>query len=277
MKELIERGHLYIAQPPLYRAKHGKTEMYLKDEPALDSYLMQRAVENRKVRLSNGQEVEGAKLARLLEKMVAADKLLDMVERKGTPRRAMELLLRGQIKDAEAFSDKARLMELIRPLRESGADVVLENDEEHGVFEIVLQHQVDGVTREARIGDAVVGSPEYKALYSAFEEFREFDRGPLVVVDGTETSIPSRAELVAHIAAEGKKGLAIQRYKGLGEMNAEQLWQTTMNPDTRTLLQIRLEDDEVAENIFTTLMGDAVEPRRLFIEENALNVRNLDI
>jgi DNA gyrase subunit B len=277
MKELIERGHLYIAQPPLYKAKAGKTERYLKDEPALDAFLMERAVENRKVRLGSGQEIEGPRLARLLEKMVGVGKLLDLVERKGTPRFLVELLLRGQVKDAEAFTDKDLLKEIIRPVKEGGADVVLEKDEEHGVFEIVLQHVPDGQVREVRVGDAFVGSPEYRALYSAYEEFRELDRPPITVVDGGETQLPSREALLEHIVAEGKRGLVISRYKGLGEMNAEELWQTTMNPATRTLLQVRLEDEEVAENIFTTLMGDAVEPRRLFIEENALNVRNLDI
>src|SRR5207237_6395866 len=110
-----------------------------------------------------------------------------------------------------------------------------------------------------------------------YEEFRDLDRPPLIVFDGGERVVHSREELLQHFTAEGKKGLHIQRYKGLGEMNAEQLWESTMDPAKRTLLQVRLEDDEVAENIFTTLMGDAVEPRRLFIEENALNVRNLDI
>jgi DNA gyrase subunit B len=141
----------------------------------------------------------------------------------------------------------------------------------------VLQHALNGHSREVRLGHDFVGSPEYKALYSAYEDVRELDKPPLVVVDGGETVLPSREAFLQHIMAEGKRGLTIQRYKGLGEMNAEELWETTMNPDTRTLLQIRLEDEEVAENIFTTLMGDAVEPRRLFIEENALNVRNLDI
>ena len=277
MKELIERGHLYIAQPPLFKAKAGKSERYLKDEAALDAFLMERAVENRKVRLASGQEIEGPRLVRLLERLVSVGKLLDMIERKGTPRSLVERLLRGQIKDAEAFSDKARLMELIRPIREAGADVILENDEEHGVCEIVLQHALNGHSREVRLGHDFVGSPEYKALYSAYEDVRELDKPPLVVVDGGETVLQSREALLLHIMSEGKRGLTIQRYKGLGEMNAEELWETTMNPDTRTLLQIRLEDDEVAENIFTTLMGDAVEPRRLFIEENALNVRNLDI
>jgi DNA gyrase subunit B len=277
MKELIERGHLFIAQPPLYKAKHGKSETYLKDEHALDGFLMARAVENRKVRLASGQEFEGQKLAHLLEKMVAVTKLLDRIDKKGTPRGLAELLLRGEVKDDTVFTDKNRLLELIRPIRESGADVVLEKDEEHGVFEVVLQHSVNGQSREVRMGAAFVTSPEYKALYSAYEEFREMDRPPVTVVDGGETTVHSREALVNHILAEGKKGLAISRYKGLGEMNAEELWETTMNPATRTLLQVRLEDEEVAENIFTTLMGDAVEPRRQFIEENALNVRNLDI
>jgi DNA gyrase subunit B len=277
MKELIERGHLYIAQPPLYKAKHGKSERYLKDDHAMQAFLMERAVENRKVRLADGREVEGPRLVRLLEKLVAYGKILEHVERRGTPRRLAELLLRGEVKDAEAFTDKARLMELIRPLRELGADVILEKDEEHGVFEMVLQQEVNGQARELRLGDDFVGSPEYKALYSTYDEFRELDHPPLLVVDGGERAVEDRDQLLQHFQAEGKKGLSIQRYKGLGEMNAEQLWESTMDPTTRTLLQVRLEDDEVAENIFTTLMGDAVEPRRQFIEENALNVRNLDI
>jgi DNA gyrase subunit B len=238
---------------------------------------MSRAVENRKVRLSSGQELEGQKLARVLEKMVAVTKLLDRIERRGVPRRLAELMLRGQIKDAEVFTDKVRLLDLIGPLREAKEDVVLEKDEEHGAYEIVLKDVTSGHEREVRLGDAFIGSAEYKALYSAYEEIREMDRPPLTVVDGGETTVRSREELVRHILGEGKKGIGISRYKGLGEMNAEELWETTMNPAVRTLLQVRLEDEEVAENIFTTLMGDAVEPRRLFIEENALNVRNLDI
>jgi len=277
MKELIERGHLYIAQPPLYKAKHGKSERYLKDEHALEDFLMERAVENRKLRLASGQEIEGQRLIRVLEKMVAFQKLLRMVERKGKPRAVVELLLLGQVKDAEVFTDKARLLEVIKPLRDSGRDVVLKKDEEHGVFEIELQQPTNGHAREVRVGEAFVASPEYKALYATYEDIREAERPPMTVLDGGELVVKDRDELLAHVLAEGKKGLAISRYKGLGEMNADELWETTMNPEKRTLLQVRLEDDEVAENIFTTLMGDAVEPRRLFIEENALNVKNLDI
>jgi DNA gyrase subunit B len=278
MKQLIEKGHLHIAQPPLYKAKVGKAERYLKDEAGLDAFLLDRAVEKRKVRLGTGQEIEGTKLARLIERMVTVAKILDMIERKGVPRRVVDLFLRGQVKDAEAFTDRDRLLDLIKPLRETGADVVLEKDEEHGTFEIVLQQPVNGHAREIRLGDEFVASPEYKAVYSAYEEFRELDAGPITLVEpGGEIRLETRQALVEYILTEGKRGLSIQRYKGLGEMNAGELWETTMNPETRTLLQIRLEDEEVAENIFTTLMGDAVEPRRLFIEENALNVRNLDI
>ncbi len=277
MKELIERGHLYIAQPPLYKAKVGKAERYLKDDHELNAFLMERAVEKRRVRLASGQEVEGARLVRLLDRMVGYSKLLAMVEKKGTPRVLVELLLKGQIKEAEAFTDKPLLQELIRPLREAGADVVLERDDEHGVFEIVQQVGSNGNSREVRVGEGFVSSPEYKALYSAYDDFRELDQPPLAVVDGGETAVEGREALLKLFLDEGQRGVSIQRYKGLGEMNAEQLWESTMDPTTRRLLQVRLEDEEVAENIFTTLMGDAVEPRRQFIEENALNVRNLDI
>jgi len=277
MKELIERDHLYIAQPPLFKAKHGKSERYLKDESALDAFLLQRAVESRKVRLADGRELEGTRLVHLIERIMAYSKLLASVERKGMPGHLVELLLRHQIKDGEAFRDKARLLELIRPVREAGGDILLERDEEHGVFEVVLGAPGNGQRREVRLGEAFVGSAEYRALYSAYEEFREMDHPPLVLVDGGETRIDSRDALIRQVLGDGRRGLSIQRYKGLGEMNASELWETTMNPETRTLLQVRLEDEEVAENIFTTLMGDAVEPRRLFIEENALNVRNLDV
>jgi len=277
MKELIERGHLYIAQPPLYKVKHGKAVTYLKDEHALDGFLLTRAAENRKVRLASGQEFEGARLAHLVGKMVTVQKLVERIEKRGVPPALVELLLRGRVRDKDAFTDKARLMELIKPLRESGSEVFLERDEEHGVFDIKLQTSGNGHPREIEVGEDFVSSAEYRALYSAYEEIRELDQPPLTVVDGGETRVPTRNALVAHILAEGKKGMSISRYKGLGEMNADELWETTMDPATRTLLQVRLEDDEVAENIFTTLMGDAVEPRRQFIEENALNVRNLDI
>jgi DNA gyrase subunit B len=277
MKELIERGHLYIAQPPLFKVKHGKSLTYLKDEHALDTFLLARAAENRKVRLASGQEIEGQRLAHVVGRMVTVTKLLERTGRRGVPRDLVELFLRAGIRDAEVFRDKSRLLELIRPLREKGAEIFLEADEEHGNYDIRLRTTGNGHPKDVVVDDEFLTSAEYRALYSAYEEIRQVDEPPLTVLDGGETTVAHRDALVGHILAEGKKGIAISRYKGLGEMNADELWETTMDPAARTLLQVRLEDDEVAEYIFTTLMGDAVEPRRQFIEENALNVRNLDI
>jgi DNA gyrase subunit B len=277
MKELIERGHLYIAQPPLYKAKWGRAERYLKDDHDLNAFLMERAVEQRRVRQASGQEIEGARLVRLLQRVAGFQKLAERVARRGTPRTLLDALLRNEVKTPAAFRDKDLLRRVIHPLRDAGLDVALEHDDEHGVFEIVVQRSADGQTRAARVGEAFVDSPEYKALYSAYDEFRELATGPLTLIDGDETRIDGPEALMARLMADGKKGVTISRYKGLGEMTATQLWESTMDPEVRTLLQVRLEDEEVAENIFTTLMGDAVEPRRQFIEDNALNVRNLDV
>jgi DNA gyrase subunit B len=278
MKELIERGHLYIAQPPLYKAKWGKAQRYLKDDHELNAFLMERAVDERRVRQANGQEVDGPRLVRMLDKVAGFARLADMVERRGTPRRLVEQLLRHGVRDTQSFQDKELLRAVVRPLREAGEDVLLEHDEERDVFEIVWQRSAgNGLRRSLRLGEAFVAAPEYKALYAAYDDFKELAAGELVLLGTDEVRLPSPQALHEHLMADGRRGLAITRYKGLGEMTAEQLWESTMNPEVRTLLQVRLEDDEVAENIFTTLMGDAVEPRRQFIEENALNVRNLDI
>ncbi len=278
MKELIERGHLYIAQPPLYKAKWSKTQRYLKDDHELNAFLMERAVDDRRVRQANGQEVEGARLVRMLDKVAGFARLAEMVERRGTPRRLVEQLLRHGVRDRQSFQDKELLRTVIRPLRDAGEDLVLEHDEEHGVFEIVWQRSAgNGLRRGLRLGEAFVSAPEYKALYAAYDDFRELAAGELVLLGADEVRLASPQALHERLMADGRRGIAITRYKGLGEMTAEQLWESTMNPEVRTLLQVRLEDDEVAENIFTTLMGDAVEPRRQFIEDNALNVRNLDI
>jgi DNA gyrase subunit B len=240
--------------------------------------VLERAVEKRRLRLADGRELEGARLVRVLERMTGVLRLIEMLGKKHIPAALLDLMLKGEVRDAAVFSDKTRLQALIQPLRAQGTDVVLEKDEEHSVFELVLQVGQNGSTREVRVGDEFVGSPEYRALVAAYEEIRDADHYPLqVVTENTESLVESRDALVAHMQSEGRKGLTIQRYKGLGEMNAEQLWDTTMNPENRTLLQVRLEDEEVAENLFTTLMGDAVEPRRQFIEDNALNVRNLDV
>jgi DNA gyrase subunit B len=238
---------------------------------------MSRAATNRTVRLASGQTIEGPRLVRMLERLVTASKLLTRIERRGTPAEVARILLDAGVRDPAVFRDRDRLHEILHRVLEHAPDAFLEKDEEHGLFELVFQRKDNSGEREVRLGEDFVTTAEYRGLASSWEEFAELDRGPVTIVDGGETTVSGRNDLVARILAEGKKGLTISRYKGLGEMNAEELWETTMNPATRTLLQVRLEDDEVAENIFTTLMGDAVEPRRQFIEENALNVRYLDV
>ena len=219
MKELIERGHLYIAQPPLYKAKHGQ-------ERALPEG---RAGARRLPHGARGGEPQGARWPPARRSRARASsacwsawwrygKLLDHGRAQGHAARAGGAApARRRSRTPRPSPTRRRLQELIRPLRDAGGDVVLEKDEEHGVFEIVLQQATNGQPREVRVGDDFVGSPEYKALYSAYEEFRELDQPPLVVVDGGETRRARAARrCVDHILAEGKRGLTIQRYKGLG-------------------------------------------------------------
>ena len=206
MKELIERGHLYIAQPPLYKAKHGKSERYLKDEHALDAFLMERAVENRKVRLASGQEIEGARLVRLLERMVRCGKLVDPSERKGTPRAAggasccaarSRTPRPSRDKDAPDGAHPA-------PARGGRATWCWRRTRSTASSRSCCSTTGNGQPREVRVGDDFVGSPEYKALYSAYEEFRELDQPPLSVVDGGETTLDSREALVCAHPGRGQ-------------------------------------------------------------------------
>ena len=150
-----------------------------------------------------------------------------------------------------------------------GPTAYLEKDEEHGVFDIRVQAGANGQQREVEVGDEFVSSAEYRALYSAYEEIRELDQPPLTVVDGGETVIESREALVQHVLTEGKKGMTLSRYKGLGEMNADELWETTMDPERRRLLQVTVEEAAIADQIFSILMGDDVEKRKEFIQTNS--------
>ena len=278
MKELIERGHLFIAQPPLYKAKHGKSGRYLKDEHALDSYLLDRALEGRTISNASGATVDPAKVRRFVERLTGVAKLLSKIERRGISRKLADILVRQGAKDTAFFLDKAALQAAIQPYREVGDEISVEGLEGEPGYQIVYEDKSVSPPRRSRVSADFLSTPEYKALFSAFEDVKEFDQPPFEVHQGANTEkVFARDALVAKLMDEGRKGLQIQRYKGLGEMNPEELWETTMDPTQRTLVQVRLEDEEVAEVMFSTLMGDAVEPRRLFIEENALNVRNLDV
>jgi DNA gyrase subunit B len=287
MNKVIEGGHLYIAQPPLYKVKKGKKELYFKDDRELDRHLLLRAVENRTVRIPElGKEYSGEDLANRLEKMVAFRKHLDRLAKRGYPTVILKEFLSAGA-DETILSNKEWLEEALDPIaREHGLEATVIPDEEHQLFRIVPGQNTNGYRWVKPIGREFLAAAEYRTLRDLYQEVEDFERPPIVVsetaVEGGSPSadrqeLHSKEELIDYLLTAGKKGLQIQRYKGLGEMNPTQLWDTTMDPETRVLLRVTIDDEVDADEIFTVLMGDAVEPRRQFIEENALEVVNLDI
>ena len=301
MPELINSGFVYIAQPPLFRAKRGKSEVYLKDEREREAYLIRRSAESRAVKV-NGREISGQPLELLLHRLMTYRKYLRLVERRGHVREVIEALLEADAHDKSFFDSRDALDELARRLTTPASIVTVQADEENKLFSLAIEDRSNGYPRQHTISLDFVTAPDYRTLLNSYREIRDI-KPPMTVVatgaavehdsdaaEGAETPKPVKApvrepevritsldELIEYFINAGKRGVAINRYKGLGEMNPEQLWSTTMNPETRTLLQVRAEDHTEADQMFTTLMGDQVEPRRKFIEDNALDVRNLDI
>ena len=320
MRALIEHGYIYIAQPPLYRVKRGRSEQFIKNDRDLETWLVKRASESRVLRLSEqGKEFSGDRLEQVLHKVTAFRKLLQAVERRGLSREVvMTLLMRGA-RSRSFFADRAALDAIAGALATTTRTVVVESDEEHNAFVLKVEDRMGGYPRRHTVGVAFAESAEYRALLAAFEDEdvrgltgamvvsimrtedpdapelsgasadetkiggAPIDRATKLAAEprktekGKDVHIDSLDELVEYFVAAGKRGVGINRYKGLGEMNPDQLWATTMKPESRTLLQVRAEDDAEADLMFTTLMGDQVEPRRRFIEENALEVENLDV
>jgi DNA gyrase subunit B len=280
---LIERGYVYIAQPPLFRVKRGKAETYIKDERELDNYLIRRATEARVMKVaSGGAAFSGPELERLLQKMIAHQKFLHVVERRGHPREIVEALVAAGA-DREYFADKERLDELCVALTTPTRSVTVRRDEEHNRYLLHIEDRSSGYPRQHSIGVDFVTAAEYRTLLANHREISSIS-GEVIVSSSQDAEektpdvrLRSLDEIVDYFLSAGKKGVAINRYKGLGEMNPDQLWATTMDPEVRTLLQVRAEDHTEADLMFTTLMGDQVEPRRKFIEDNALDVKNLDV
>ena len=286
MPELVEEGHIYIAQPPLYGVKDGKKVRYLKNEREMEEHLLQCATQDVIVRVEkSGAEYGGARLIQLLRQIRERNSLYSKLNRRLEDRELLNRLLQfvageGALLQSgftlkQLFEDGEVLSELGRVLEEIGYQYELLQDEEHELYSLVITK--GGSTRHA-INWEFLSSAEWQRLFQLYSEMAPFDKPPFQVGEnGSVVSIASREELLDYILSLGKKNLTVQRYKGLGEMNPEQLWQTTMNPESRTLLRVSIDDAVQTDAIFTILMGDAVEPRRKFIEENALNVRNLDI
>jgi DNA gyrase subunit B len=330
MRQLVDGGHIYIAQPPLFRAKRGKAEHFIRDERDLETWLIRRAVESRVVVLPDGSEMSGVDLEKKLEKLIQFRKYRQVVERRGPTRDVIIALLEKGVRDRSFFTDEDALQAFADSLHAPTRSASVQPDEEHQARSIVIEDRSNGYPRYHRVDLDFVTSSEFRALATSYQDVRGV-RGPMVVKtsasaqpddDGaadsgqamandtaiggapideatklaaelktpdisatpkpakgkeSEVRVETLDDLVEFFIAAGKKGVAINRYKGLGEMNPDTLWDTTMDPAKRTLLQVRAEDHTEADLMFTTLMGDQVEPRRKFIEDNALDVKNLDI
>jgi DNA gyrase subunit B len=284
MPELIERGHVYIAQPPLYKIKRGKRERYVKDDAELDAFLMELALDDARVELGGSAEVlSGSALEAVARDYVTLSAIFKRLARR-IPAEILKLLISMPMLEVqrEVVKDKVQTWfeNFEARIREvwpgHAGEAKLEAIHEHG-FRARLSAVVRGVESERTLGSEFFRSVEYRKLV----EFSAHLNGPLE--EGAAVHRGDKTEAAATLGAalgwllsEAKRGIAIQRYKGLGEMNPDQLWETTMNPETRRLLQVRVEDAVAADELFTTLMGDQVEPRRDFIESNALSVANLD-
>jgi DNA gyrase subunit B len=287
MHELIDHGYIYIAQPPLFKVKKGKTERYLKDEAALNEYLSDLAVEDVEVYQDSAQEfVTGRRLLPLLKKLIGFENLLLKFRKKQHETGILRAFLDEPTLDRDLLKNAAGLKKVIAsakktlalayPKSEITIDTALE--EEHQSQKIICRVPMSGMVHSVEITHDMIGSADFRELQRLAPSAIGLGRAPYKMkVAGEETEYAGTAELVRAILESGKKGLGLQRYKGLGEMNPEQLWQTTMNPETRTLLQVKLEDIAGVEDIFSTLMGDEVEPRRNFIQAHALEVKNLDV
>ncbi len=281
MQDLINRGHVFVAQPPLYRIKKGKSEKYIKDEKEFMREILRRATENVAVEVgSNGAgaaRIEGAELRNFLMWLDEYQQMSQKVERRlRDPRVVAVVADPGLNIDTKAhFAEEANLRALVAALGKAGIAAELKRDEEHSAW-FASYH--DSTHAERSIGIELAAQPEYRRLRSLARQIARFNQPPFVVVrDGARQEQPGWVELLEHVKNQGKRDISVQRYKGLGEMNPDQLWETTMNPEIRTLLRVRLEDAVECEEIFSTLMGEDVEGRRRFIEENALDVRNLDV
>jgi DNA gyrase subunit B len=275
MRELIERGHLYIAQPPLYKVKRGKKEQYLRDEHAMQEFLLEEGSEELTLRLEKGDRTYSSKqIIPVIKQFIENRAIFNKVVKKGISPELLSIVIRSNVPSGiEELSQVVPYLEAMKSLA-AGSEYDIE---EHriafriGNIRSIIDHQTM----------AVLSTREYELLVDNHRRIVETmaDGRAFVEQEGGKVlyETTNHQDLLGFFLENAKKGLTIQRYKGLGEMNPEQLWETTMNPENRVLLQVKIEDVVESDEIFTILMGDQVEPRRDFIEKNALNVVNLDI
>jgi DNA gyrase subunit B len=286
MPELIQNGYLYIAQPPLYKVTRNKKDLYVKDQRALNDYLLRIASDHSRV-VTPGGELGGSELRSLLEKVLTYEERLEKLAARRDAR-VVDALVQGTRLNVATLSNESLLAEQVTQMRAylqmrmpdtlGRLDATVVNDPESLAKKLVVKTDINGGLRQSVFDHGFLSSPEYQELVSLHDSFASLGKAPFKVKVGDgEVLALSVQEVLEAVRKDAQKGLGLQRYKGLGEMNPEQLWDTTMNPATRTLLQVRIEDAVESDEIFSLLMGEAVEPRREFIERNALNVQNLDI
>jgi DNA gyrase subunit B len=289
MPDIMEKGYLYIAQPPLYRVRKGKKDLYMKDQAALDEYLVGNAVDELVLHSAQNpnKRVEGTPLHALAKQLKRFKVVIGNLDKRSDAR-FVSGLIRSSGLGREALRDEAKVKDACDKLRVYllarypdlfPLQITSAKDSEHDAFTIDVSPRPGANARRSLIDWNLVTSPEYQEALSIEESLTDLaGAAPYIAISkGAETQIENSEALIEHIDERGKKGISISRYKGLGEMNADELWETTMNPDARTLLQVRVDDAVKTDELFTILMGDQVEPRRNFIEQNALNVKNLDI
>jgi DNA gyrase subunit B len=276
MGELIERGNVYIAQPPLFKVKKGKSEQYIKDERQMAQFLLKKATESLVVETAKGEKITGAPLTTFMERLIEMNSTFLKVNRHIQDLRIAEYLLREKAGAKGFLAEPENVGALVRFIESLGYKPEVSLDLEHGAQKVTYR---EGSQSPRTISHHLLSGGEFQRLASLHKAIGESDQAPFVVRNGQpgETALASRQALITHLMELGKKDLQISRYKGLGEMNPDQLWETTMDPEKRTLLQVHINDKVFSDDIFTILMGDAVEPRRQFIEANALDVKNLDI
>ena len=282
MREVVDNGYLYIAQPPLYKVAEGRSETYLKDDEEYRDFLVKRIQDAWEVRFStqgDDKVYRGPRLAQFLSSVEAFRANLERLASRGYPPDAVRIALKHGLADRKHLANREKVREVAQIIEASGFHKVeVGDDEEHGTALISFVSRRDGVERPVRLSWDLLATAEYRAMARNQIGLEAIDAAEFVLSkNGEEQVADSLEEALEIVYAGAKQRLSIQRYKGLGEMNAEQLWETTMDPDRRRLLKVKVDDEVGADAIFTILMGDKVEPRREFIEDNALNVQNLDI
>jgi len=280
--ELLERGHIYIAQPPLYKFKRGKTENYLKDDIELERFLVSRSLDNINIQF-NGKDIDNDMFVGVIKKNIEYKRILSSYNTH-FDFDLLEALIKNNNFNSEILSDEKKLEKVMGEVSKSVNSSLKEFtfsfdlDPEHDLYNIIVNLKTPTRNKKFKLTSYFINSPEFKNMQNYFDSIKDYFAGEYKIVDDKESLTFSALNDLTHtILEKAKKGAYIQRYKGLGEMNPDQLWETTMNPENRRLLSVKLEDTVESDQVFSLLMGDLVEPRRQFVEENALNVRNLDV